>query len=126
MFDPVDTKLASVPEEHGETFIDPRMPVDEYLTDERIENSREVLFAKQTDHAMLQSLPAPGARSAQATVYTLERRFGDSYDNVLDGNKLVFDNAAQIDPLQDMLTYDQYNVNTFRPPAEPWDERLIG
>lgn len=100
-------------------------PITARLVSETYYNDRNPILARQTDHEMLQPLPAPAARVAQQTYASTERPWG-YHDPTIYGDKVDIEPGARPDPLQDMDAFDRYHTNTFRIEAEPWDETLIG
>jgi hypothetical protein len=122
----MSTALAPDLEFHGEEFRPPFEPIELRLVDETYLNHREIVATRQTDHAMLTSLPAPGTRSSQMTYAYTERPFGLGQDPTISGMKVDIDPLVKPSPLQDQNPYDLYHVNTLRIEAEPWDTDLIG
>lgn len=100
-------------------------PYTDRLVSETYINERSPILARQTDHAQLTPLPAPGARAAQQTYAATERPFG-YHDPTIGGDKVDIDPKVRPDNLQDQNAYNAYHMNTFRIEAEPWDEGLIG
>lgn len=112
-------------ENHGETFEPRREPIYGKIVSEKFANSREPVIEHQTDHAMLQPMPAPGTRIGQITYAFTERPF-ESYDPDLTGAKVDIEAGYRVDPLQDQTPWNSYHVNTLRIEPEPWDDELIG
>lgn len=108
-----------------EAFRPPREPIGSVLVSERHVNERDLVVTRQTDHAQLTPLPAPGARASQMT-YVFTERPTETFDPTLTGQKTAVDNLIYLAPLQDQNPYESYHVNTLRIEPTPWDEELIG